>query len=110
MRMARHAGRPRRAGRRRGRRRAPHGPPLHRRRDAARRAPAVLRGLWKRRRRARSVDLLGEATVTAAEADRYAARCDEALDELAGVYRDLPAAARCSSATRRAASRARTCR
>jgi RHH-type proline utilization regulon transcriptional repressor/proline dehydrogenase/delta 1-pyrroline-5-carboxylate dehydrogenase len=30
-----------------------------------------------------SVDLLGEATVTPAEADRYAARCVEALDTLA---------------------------
>ena len=29
---------------------------------------------------ATSVDLLGEATVTSAEADRYAARCREALD------------------------------
>ena len=28
-----------------------------------------------------SVDLLGEATVTAAEADRYAARCADALDD-----------------------------
>ncbi|HSD79471.1 MAG TPA: proline dehydrogenase family protein [Solirubrobacteraceae bacterium] len=37
-----------------------------------------------------SVDLLGEATVTAAEGERYARRCHEALDELAGVYRGLP--------------------
>jgi proline dehydrogenase len=34
---------------------------------------------------ASSVDLLGEATVTQTEADRYAARCDEALGELARV-------------------------
>jgi proline dehydrogenase len=38
---------------------------------------------------ATSVDLLGEATVTAAEADRYAQRCGEALDALARVYRPL---------------------
>jgi RHH-type proline utilization regulon transcriptional repressor/proline dehydrogenase/delta 1-pyrroline-5-carboxylate dehydrogenase len=37
-----------------------------------------------------SVDLLGEATVTAAEADRYATRCQEALREIASVYRRLP--------------------
>ena len=37
-------------------------------------ALGVLRGLWDRGV-ASSVDLLGEATVTAAEADRYAARC-----------------------------------
>src|SRR3954451_9088186 len=42
----------------------------------------VLRGLW-RDGVASSVDLLGEATVTVAEADRYAARCSEALDVLA---------------------------
>ena len=34
-----------------------------------------------------SVDLLGEATVSAAEADRYAARCAEALDTLAEAMR-----------------------
>jgi RHH-type proline utilization regulon transcriptional repressor/proline dehydrogenase/delta 1-pyrroline-5-carboxylate dehydrogenase len=37
-----------------------------------------------------SVDLLGEATVTAGEADRYAARCAEALDTLAGAMRQWP--------------------
>jgi RHH-type proline utilization regulon transcriptional repressor/proline dehydrogenase/delta 1-pyrroline-5-carboxylate dehydrogenase len=47
----------------------------------------VLRGLWDRGV-ASSVDLLGEATVTPAEADRYAGRCAEAIQELA------PAAAR----------------
>ena len=36
----------------------------------------MLRGLWDRGV-ASSVDLLGEATVTEAEADRYAARCDD---------------------------------
>ena len=42
----------------------------------------VLRQLW-RRGIFTSVDLLGEATVTQAEADRYATRCAEALDQLA---------------------------
>jgi proline dehydrogenase len=46
---------------------------------AARRA---LRSLWEGGA-AVSVDLLGEATVTEAEADRYAARCLDALDALA---------------------------
>jgi proline dehydrogenase len=41
-----------------------------------------LRDLW-RSGVASSVDLLGEATVTEPEADRYAARCDGALRELA---------------------------
>src|SRR3954462_8007718 len=53
-------------------------------------ARGVLEGLW-RDGVATSVDLLGEATVTAAEGERYAARCHDALDELAGVYRSLPA-------------------
>src|SRR5436305_10145972 len=39
----------------------------------------VLRGLWDRGA-ASSVDLLGEATVTEAEADRYAERCTDALE------------------------------
>ena len=44
---------------------------------------------------AASVDLLGEATVTAAEADRYARRCDEALRTLAAPRATgRPAAAR----------------
>ena len=42
-------------------------------------ALGVFRGLW-RNGVASSVDLLGEATVTQAEADRYAARCADALD------------------------------
>ena len=53
--------------------------------DDARDALPVLRQLWKRRVEA-TVDLLGEATVTEAEADRYAARCAEALDQLAAAY------------------------
>jgi RHH-type proline utilization regulon transcriptional repressor/proline dehydrogenase/delta 1-pyrroline-5-carboxylate dehydrogenase len=42
----------------------------------------VLRGLWEHGV-ASSVDLLGEATVTAAEADRYGARCVGALEQIA---------------------------
>jgi proline dehydrogenase len=45
----------------------------------------TLRALWNDGI-ASSVDLLGEATVTVSEADRYAARCAEALDVLAGAY------------------------
>ncbi len=45
----------------------------------------TLRRLW-RDGIAASVDLLGEATVTAEEADRYAARCAQALDTLAAAY------------------------
>jgi proline dehydrogenase len=52
-------------------------------------ATGILEDLW-RDGVATSVDLLGEATVTAAEADRYAARCRDALDALARVYRGLP--------------------
>ncbi|MGN6870517.1 MAG: proline dehydrogenase family protein [Solirubrobacteraceae bacterium] len=53
-------------------------------------ALGVLRELWNRGV-ASSVDLLGEATVTQAEADRYASRCDEALGELARVSAGWPA-------------------
>jgi proline dehydrogenase len=45
-------------------------------------AVGALRDLW-RSGIASTVDLLGEATVTQPEADRYAARCAEALDVLA---------------------------
>ncbi len=45
-------------------------------------ASRVLRGLWDHGV-ASSVDLLGEATVTEAEADQYAARCAEALERIA---------------------------
>ncbi len=48
----------------------------------------TLKGLW-RDGIATSVDLLGEATVTAAEADRYAARCAAALDTLAPAFAAL---------------------
>jgi proline dehydrogenase len=50
--------------------------------ESPRKALAVLRELWEGGA-ASSVDLLGEATVTEAEADRYAARCTEALDTIA---------------------------
>ena len=54
--------------------------------ETPRGAERVLRGLWNDGV-ATSVDLLGEATVTAAEADRYARRCDEALRTLAHATR-----------------------
>jgi proline dehydrogenase len=57
--------------------------------ETPRDATGVLEELW-RKGVATSVDLLGEATVTSAEADRYAARCREALDGLVSVYRKLP--------------------
>ncbi len=57
--------------------------------ETPRDATGVLEELW-RKGVATSVDLLGEATVTRAEADRYAARCCEALDGLVSVYRKLP--------------------
>ena len=52
-------------------------------------ALGVLRQLWERGV-ASSVDLLGEATVTEAEADRYAARCAQALEQLALAARAWP--------------------
>jgi proline dehydrogenase len=57
--------------------------------ETPRDALPVLRELWEDRV-ATSVDLLGEMTVTAEEADRYAARCHDALDGLAEVYARLP--------------------
>jgi len=50
----------------------------------------ALRDLWDHGV-ASSVDLLGEATVTEAEADRYAARCAEAIEELAPATSRWPA-------------------
>ncbi len=58
--------------------------------DSPRAALGVLRDLWDDGA-ASSVDLLGEATVTRAEADRYAARCVEALEELAEATARWPA-------------------
>jgi RHH-type proline utilization regulon transcriptional repressor/proline dehydrogenase/delta 1-pyrroline-5-carboxylate dehydrogenase len=49
----------------------------------------VLRGLWNDGV-ASTVDLLGEATVTQPEADRYASRCADALEVLAEAYARLP--------------------
>jgi RHH-type proline utilization regulon transcriptional repressor/proline dehydrogenase/delta 1-pyrroline-5-carboxylate dehydrogenase len=53
-------------------------------------ALGTLRGLWQDGV-ASSVDLLGEATVTDEEADRYAARCLEAIEVLAPACRRWPA-------------------
>jgi proline dehydrogenase len=50
-------------------------------------ATGVFRGLWDHGV-ASSVDLLGEATVTAEEAERYARRCADALEVLARAARD----------------------
>ena len=47
----------------------------------------TLRQLWKRGILT-SVDLLGEATVTSAEAERYADRCHDALDQLGAADKD----------------------
>jgi proline dehydrogenase len=53
-------------------------------------AASTLRGLWARSS-AVSVDLLGESTVTPAEGRAYAARCDEALAQLAADAARWPA-------------------
>jgi proline dehydrogenase len=53
-------------------------------------AADALAGLWERGI-ASTVDLLGEATVTQAEADHYAARCEDALETLAAAARSWPA-------------------
>jgi proline dehydrogenase len=55
-------------------------------------ALGTLRKLWEGGV-ASSVDLLGEATVTEAEADRYADRCAGAVTELAAATRAWPARA-----------------
>jgi proline dehydrogenase len=52
-------------------------------------ALGVFRSLWERGVGV-TVDLLGEATVTAAEADRYAERCASALEDLAVDARQWP--------------------
>jgi proline dehydrogenase len=57
--------------------------------ESASNAAGTLRDLWKDGI-ASSVDLLGEATVTPAEAERYADRCAEALEALARIYAPLP--------------------
>ena len=53
-------------------------------------AIGVLRGLWERGV-ASTVDLLGEATVTDPEADSYAARCLDALEQIARESARWPA-------------------
>jgi proline dehydrogenase len=58
--------------------------------DSPRAALTGIASLW-RHGIATSVDLLGEATVTPAEADRYAARCHEALEVLAAAAPAWPA-------------------
>jgi RHH-type proline utilization regulon transcriptional repressor/proline dehydrogenase/delta 1-pyrroline-5-carboxylate dehydrogenase len=52
-------------------------------------ALGTLRKLWERGV-ATSVDLLGEATVTESEADRYAARCLDAVEQLSAATRAWP--------------------
>jgi proline dehydrogenase len=58
--------------------------------ETTRDALPALRQLWKAGI-ASSLDLLGEATVTAAEADRYAERCLDALETLAAAAPAWPA-------------------
>ena len=55
--------------------------------ESPREALGDLRALW-RRGIGTSVDLLGEATVTQPEADRYAGRCGDALETLAAAAPD----------------------
>jgi proline dehydrogenase len=57
--------------------------------ESPRRALGVLKELWEEGA-ASSVDLLGEATVTEAEADRYAERCAGALDTIAAAAKGWP--------------------
>jgi proline dehydrogenase len=57
--------------------------------DSPEAALGELRELWGDGI-ASSLDLLGEATVTAAEADIYAERCREALSTLTPAYAELP--------------------
>jgi proline dehydrogenase len=57
--------------------------------ESPRQVVGLLRSLW-RRGIGTSVDLLGEATVTTAEADRYAERCARALDELSRAHVSWP--------------------
>jgi proline dehydrogenase len=57
--------------------------------DTPRAAVGELRSMW-RDGMAASLDLLGEATVTESEADRYAERCADALEELARAYERVP--------------------
>ena len=58
--------------------------------ETPRAALKTIRHLWENGA-AVSLDLLGEATVTQPEADRYAARCLDALETLAGAAPAWPA-------------------
>lgn len=71
-------------------------------------ALGAFRGLWEKDI-ASSVDLLGEATVTQPEADRYAARCAEALDVLAPATRRWPERPQLESDGAGALSRTNVC-
>ena len=82
---------PQGARRRRCRRRPAHGAPLHRRRVAAARRSGRCAALHDDGVLT-TVDLLGEATVSSAEADRYAERCAEALETLAEAMASWPGA------------------
>jgi proline dehydrogenase len=57
--------------------------------ETPRAAVGELRSMW-RDGIAASLDLLGEATVTQEEADRYAERCADALSELPRAYEKVP--------------------
>jgi RHH-type proline utilization regulon transcriptional repressor/proline dehydrogenase/delta 1-pyrroline-5-carboxylate dehydrogenase len=57
--------------------------------ETPRAAVGSIRDLWEHGA-AVSLDLLGEATVTQAEADRYAERCMDALETLAGAAPSWP--------------------
>ena len=71
-------------------------------------ALGTLRKLWERGV-ASSVDLLGEATVTESEADRYAARCLEAIEQLSAATRGWPARAMLETDGAGALPRANVC-
>jgi proline dehydrogenase len=58
----------------------------------------VFKQLWKRGIKT-SVDLLGEATVSQPEAERYAQRCHEALDQLAASDPDANLSVKVSALT-----------
>ena len=72
--------------------------------ESPRAALGVFKDLWKDGV-ASSVDLLGEATVTQAEAQRYAERCDEALETLVKAMAGWPE--RPGPRARRASARSR---
>jgi RHH-type proline utilization regulon transcriptional repressor/proline dehydrogenase/delta 1-pyrroline-5-carboxylate dehydrogenase len=57
--------------------------------ESPKEALPIFRDLWKDGI-ASSVDLLGEATVTQAEAEKYAKRCAEALETIAAATRGWP--------------------